>query len=896
MKNKAGKFYLKEWALVFLGLVCGFSSLTKVSAAPGDLDFSFGTQGRQMILIPNLTIPNSLDWNPTEDIAFQPDGKILVAGSAHDTMLGFDFTVTRFNTDGSLDSSFAVNGVFRYDFNRADDTGYGIALQPDGKIIIVGEAYLGVFNNIPDTAFGIIRLNPNGSFDTTFGTGGIVITNFFGSLDAATEVALLPDGKIIATGYVTQGGVNTGDTYDFALVRYNSNGSLDTTFGSGGKVTTDFNGLGDLAQTSVLQRDGKIVLAGWVRITNAGQYDFGLARYNTDGSLDTTFDGDGKVVTTFGNNLSKLARGIALAPDGKIVVAGDLYNPPPITGQSGHFDVAAARYNTNGSLDTTFDSDGRFVYDSNLTDRNERAEDVVVQPDGKILFVGVSRLIVNAVPGVSDTDLQIIRLNVNGSFDSSFSSGGIVRTDWGIFNPPGLPTFGSGRTAEVLLSATIGLQADGKIVATNDSRRATNSRRLAIARYQNDITSNVVRRPAFDFDGDGRAEISIFRPSNGQWWISRSSSNVFAVEFGNGNDKIMPADFTGDGKTDLVFFRTSTGEWFVIRSEDNSFYAFPFGSNGDIPAVGDYDGDGRADAAVFRPSSATWFIQKSSGGVSIETFGINGDVPVVGDYDGDGKSDIAIFRPSNGQWWINRSTGGITALEFGTGADKPVPVDYTGDGKSDIAFWRESTGEWFILRSEDNSFYAFPFGSPGDVPAPADFDADGKADAAVFRSGVWYIQASTQGVLIKQFGVAGDIPQVGDYDGDGKADLAIFRPSNGQWWLNRSSLGVTAVTFGDANDKPVAADFTGDGKTDIAFFRPADGNWFILRSEDSSYYAFPFGSTGDIPAPGDYDGDGKTDAAIFRSGIWYISRSTSGLLITNFGIVGDIPAPAAYIP
>jgi uncharacterized delta-60 repeat protein len=504
MQNSAGKFRV---GILVSALFCVFFSFSEASAAAGDLDFSFGTQGRQMILIPNLTQPNSQDWDPTEDIAFQPDGKILVAGSAWDTMRGFDFTVTRFNADGSLDSGFANNGVFRYDFNGVDDTGYGIVLQPDGKIIIAGEAYLGVFNDEVDTAFALIRLNPNGSFDSTFGTGGIVITNFFASLDAATEIALQPDGKIIATGYVTQGGVNTGSTYDYALARYNPNGSLDTTFGAGGKVTTDFNGMGDLAQTSVLQRDGKIVLAGWVRITNGSQYDFGLARYNADGSLDTTFDADGKVVTTFGSNLNELARGIALAPDNKIVVAGDFYNPPPIVGQSGHWDVAVARYNIDGSLDASFDGDGRFSYDSNMSDRNEGAQDVVVQPDGKILTVGDSRLLVNTLPGVSDQDLQIIRLNVNGSFDTSFGNGGIVLTDFGIFDPQGAPNYGSGRTAEVMLSATIGLQADGKIVATNDSRRSTNSRRLAISRYQNDITSNVVRRSSFDYDGDGRSDI-----------------------------------------------------------------------------------------------------------------------------------------------------------------------------------------------------------------------------------------------------------------------------------------------------------------------------------------------------------------------------------------------------
>ncbi len=267
------------------------------------------------------------------------------------------------------------------------------------------------------------------------------------------------------------------------------------------------------------------------------------------------------------------------------------------------------------------------------------------------------------------------------------------------------------------------------------------------------------------------------------------------------------------------------------------------------------------------------------------------------DFDGDRKTDISIFRPSNGQWWYLKSSDNQNAaLEFGAGTDRIVPADYTGDGKTDIAVWRESTGEWFVLRSEDNSFYAFPFGNAGDVPAPADFDGDGKADAAVFRSGVWYIQASTEGVLIKQFGTAGDIPQTGDYDADGKADLAIFRPSQGEWWINRSSAGLFAVQFGSPTDKPLAQDFTGDGKTDIAFWRPADGNWFVLRSEDTSYYAFPFGSSTDTPAPGDYDGDGRTDAAVFRSGVWYINRSTSGLLITTFGVGGDYPAPAAYIP
>ena len=274
--------------------------------------------------------------------------------------------------------------------------------------------------------------------------------------------------------------------------------------------------------------------------------------------------------------------------------------------------------------------------------------------------------------------------------------------------------------------------------------------------------ATAVNRPAFvDFDGDRKTDISIWRPANGQWWLSRSSDNQTNVfQFGNGTDNIVPADFTGDGKTDIAVWRPATGDWFVLRSEDNSFFSFPFGQSGDIPAPGDFDNDGRADATVFRPSNGTWFIQRSTQGTIIQQFGANGDVPQTGDYDGDGRADTAIFRPSNGQWWINRSTGGVVAGEFGSSTDKPVAQDFTGDGKTDIAFWRPSSGEWFVLRSEDSSYFAFPFGLATDIPAPGDYDGDGRSDAAVFRpsNGTWFANRSTQGTLIATFGANGDKP------------------------------------------------------------------------------------------------------------------------------------------
>jgi hypothetical protein len=268
-------------------------------------------------------------------------------------------------------------------------------------------------------------------------------------------------------------------------------------------------------------------------------------------------------------------------------------------------------------------------------------------------------------------------------------------------------------------------------------------------------------KPPVDFDGDGKTDISIFRPSVGQWWYLKSSDGGnAALAFGNSADKLVPADYTGDGKADITFWRPSEGNWYVLRSEDSSFFSFPFGINGDIPLTGDFDGDGKSDPGVFRPSTQTWFINKSSGGTIIQQFGLNFDAPVVSDYDGDGKADIAVYRPSNGQWWIQRSGNGtVFALAFGLSTDKPVQGDYTGDGKADIAFWRPTDGNWYILRSEDFSFFSVPFGSSGDQPSPGDYDGDGKFDLAVFRpsNSLWFVNRTTSGTQILQFGTTGDI-------------------------------------------------------------------------------------------------------------------------------------------
>lgn len=267
-----------------------------------------------------------------------------------------------------------------------------------------------------------------------------------------------------------------------------------------------------------------------------------------------------------------------------------------------------------------------------------------------------------------------------------------------------------------------------------------------------------------DMDGDMSTDLSIFRPSVGEWWFLRSSDGGNgAAQFGTSTDTIVPADYTGDGKTDIAFFRV--GVWFVLRSDDFTYYSFPFGAATDIPAPADFDGDGSADAGIYRPATSEWFIYRSADrGITITTFGTGGDKPVPADYDGDGRADVAIFRPVGGsgaEWWYLRSIdGGNRAFTFGVATDLALPDDFTGDGKADLAFFRPAGGEWFVLRSEDYSFYSFPFGSPTDIPAPGDYDGDAIADAAVYRpaTSTWYINASAAGTIISTFGTLGDRP------------------------------------------------------------------------------------------------------------------------------------------
>ncbi len=362
---------------ISLGLLASLSS--PVSAAPGDLDSSFDGDGKVITSIGDVTAK-------AYAVAIQPDGKTVVAGYATINDNGDDFAIVRYNVDGSLDSSFGDDGIVTTDIGAGNNQATAVAVQPDGKIVVAGFANMGATGD----DFVVARYTAGGMLDSTFDDDGIATTDFGGREDRALSMALWSDGaniKIVVAGHADM------DTsgFDFALAQYTSSGAPDSSFG-GGKVTTHIGSAanaGEFAYALAVQPDGKPVAAGYAIKTGTGP-DFALVRYNTDGSPDGTFGAAGIVTTHIGNSPSDgdYARAVVVQPGGKIVAAGSTYM------MNTGYDVAVVRYTAAGVPDSSFSDDGIITapVGSASTAAEDVAYGVAVQSNGKLVVAGVAEM------------------------------------------------------------------------------------------------------------------------------------------------------------------------------------------------------------------------------------------------------------------------------------------------------------------------------------------------------------------------------------------------------------------------------------------------------------------------------------------------------------------------
>jgi uncharacterized delta-60 repeat protein len=415
-------------------------NFTVTSGPSGSLDTNFGTCG-----VVTTDIRNSNNW--ISAIGIQSDGKIVAAGQSYNGSNN-DITLVRYNTDGSLDSLFGTGGVVITDVRGSGDATSALIIQSDGRIVVAGGSNSGTNNEI-----AVIRYNTDGSLDSSFGTGGIV-TKLIGSENTITDsLDIQSDGKIVI-GARYANGIN----YDIVLLRYTANGTLDTTFGGGDGIVTTAIGTGaDRINDLVILSDGKIVAAGFYDNRGSGSNnDIALLRYTADGTLDTTFGGGDGIVTTERDGASDVANALGIQSDGKIMVAG--------SGSKNKY-FLLVRYTAVGIPDSTFGTEGIVTTSVGTTiagGYNSYATALRIQSNGRIVAAGSS------YNNDGNLDFALVRYNTNGSLDSTFGTGGIVTT----------PIGDSHDAVNGLV-----IQSDGRILLVGYSTSDGNKEDFALARY-----------------------------------------------------------------------------------------------------------------------------------------------------------------------------------------------------------------------------------------------------------------------------------------------------------------------------------------------------------------------------------------------------------------------------
>ncbi len=755
------------------------------NAGTPDPTFGGGTGYASFPLsVPSL-VSNFSPGNVTNSSSITlPNGNIVVTGIINsNTGPAFSsvLSIAEFNADGSIDTGFGIGGQEQLPVVRS----YALQALASGQFLLAE----GLDPELP--TYAAVRLNANGAVDSTFGVDGVAqypadsMTPTADRLGSVSSILLLSGGQILLAGAAGAAGG------DFAAVRLNADGSLDTTYGTNGTadVPVTVNGhTGGGASFAALQTNGQILLAGTVEtgfindgMTVSEQTEGAVLRLNTDGSLDTTYGGPTVPgVALLPYNLSSPTTLTQTTPAGFAI--------DPTTGQAivSEFtqQVEPAgptlyRLNTDGSIDTSFGTGGEVTPIG--------AGPVAVQANGQILVASF----------YSDYS-NLVRLNADGTPDATFGNSPAP----GVFQPklPNLNTTGN-----------LTLQSNGDILLSGIGSTPSLSGRV--------FTLSVAQVLASATTGASATPI----PS-------------------------LPADFNGAGYTDPAVYDPTTSSFVFYTPGTPAGIGpdtFQFGISGvgqTIPAAADYLGNGTTQFAAYLPASGVYAILPTNGMYGLEQIGPLGSP--------------GLFMPFG---------------MAGAGNSIPVPADYYGTGQADVAVYMPSIASFAILAPGNATGKIVPFGTAGagqSIPAPADYYGTGQDDIAVYlaQSGVFAIQdptGQTPGMLVP-FGKPGlgqSIPVPGDYDGSGKTELAVYVPSVGAY-----------------------------------FYRPANGGPDVI---------VPIGipNAGYIPVPGDYDGSGRTEAAIYdpTTGVILYQPANGGPAVGMFvGTAnnGSIPvaAPAGSLP
>jgi uncharacterized delta-60 repeat protein len=785
----------------------------------GNLDTSFGGSGL-------VTTDFSGGDDKATSAAIQADGRIIAAGyTDHRDGSSVQFALARYNANGSLDRSFGTAGRVTTPFGGVDARVTGVAVQADGRIVAAGFT-----RTAPGGAvqFAVARYDSDGTLDTSFGTGGKVTTSFGGTDDEAAGVAVQADGRIVAAGFTDAGGSPT-----FAVARYTSTGSLDASFGSSGKVTTSFGGVDDRAAGVVVQADGRIVAAGFTRMAIGGSSRFALARYNTTGSQDTSFGSSGLVTTSFGG-VNDQAAGVTLQADGRIVAAGTAgTSSRPFVGvarytTSGSLDTS---FGGSGEVITGFNhgysvavqSDGRIVAAGSFTQSSTRfalarftrdglvddpfgtfgqvftdfptiaiAYGMAIQSDGRIIITGSTYLGLSASFGLA-------RYNSDGSLDTSFGGSGLVSTSFGVRN---------------VTATSVAVQSDGRIVVAGYTYNSTSDSQFALARYNSDgspdTSFGTAGHVTATFGGtyeqassvvvqsDGRIVVGGFTNAGGisQFALARYTSDgnpdatfgtagQVTTDFHSVNTGISSLAVQADGRIVAAGFALLAGhdEFALARYNTNGSLDSSFGTSGLLTAAfGGIDTNARAYSMAVQPDGGIL-----AGGYSVFAR----------------RSQFALARfNSNGSADRSFGTAGQVTTSLGGNADTVYSVAVQANGRIIAAGVSGNGGVgattlFGLARYQSNGSLDTSFGTGGLVTTSFGGNSNVGRSVAVQSDG----QIVVAGFAMLAF-QSPDVFALARYDGGGVASQTTLISSGSPSVYGQSVTFTASVTNGG---QPVTA-------------------------------------------------------------------------------------------